>query len=218
VNKPHTFQSQTTLEELLLRELTHRMNNELASAIAVVGLAASRAKNDEAKGILSSVVARLHCYARINRFLELPSHDTRINATLQLEQLCKSISQSRLDCKGIELVFSGAPVWMSAERCWRLSMIISELITNSERHAFVEYGGTITVELVQLGSFARCRVADNGAGRAQVRPGRGTTIVKALAASLGGMITQWSESHGTIIDVVFPANINERVTNLRPLL
>jgi two-component sensor histidine kinase len=47
-------------EQLLVGELTHRMNNEFAAAIAVVSLAAARSTYGEVKSALTAVAERLH--------------------------------------------------------------------------------------------------------------------------------------------------------------
>jgi len=65
-------------EQLLVGELTHRMNNEFAAAIAVVSLAAARSPNGEVKSALAAVEARLHSYAQANRCLQIPSQ-TRLS-------------------------------------------------------------------------------------------------------------------------------------------
>ena len=83
---------------------------------------------------------RLRNYMEVKRWLEMPAQDTHIDASAHLRRLCQSISRSRLD---IELVFEQRPLQMNSERCWRLSMIVFELITNSTRYAFGEGGGTI---------------------------------------------------------------------------
>src|SRR5438128_12455307 len=49
---------------------------------------------------------------------------------------------------------------MNSERCWRLGLIVSELITNAERHAFRNGGGLIRVEL--LPSLSARRMPSNG--------------------------------------------------------
>jgi two-component sensor histidine kinase len=83
-------------ERLLINELTHRINNEFASAI-LVSLAAVRTSNREVKVALTSVVELLHHYADVYRALQMPEHRTRIDITAYLEQLCLSISRSKLD-------------------------------------------------------------------------------------------------------------------------
>ena len=53
-------------ERLLINELTHRINNEFASAISLVSLAAVRSSNREVKVALTSVVELLHHYADVH--------------------------------------------------------------------------------------------------------------------------------------------------------
>jgi len=180
------------------------MKNEFAAAIGVVSLAAARSPNGEVKSALAAVEARLHSYVQVNRCLQIPSQDTVIDASAHLRQLCRSISRSRLDCRGIELQFADRPLEMNSERCWLLSMIISELITNAARHAFGDRGGKIQVELCQCGPFVKCRVADDGRAPEKIRPGLGFAIVERLIASLDGKIHQHFGLEGAVSDMIFP--------------
>jgi hypothetical protein len=72
----------------------------------------------------------------------------------------------------------GRTFQMNSERCWRLGLIVSELIKNAERHAFRNGGGLIRVELLPSLSFVECRVTDNGTGEANTCPGPGLEIVE----------------------------------------
>jgi two-component sensor histidine kinase len=162
VSKATSSERRNVEEQLLVGELTHRMNNEFAAAIAVVSLAAARSPHGEVRSALARVEARLHSYVQVNRCLQMPSQDTIVDASAHLRRLRQSISRSRLDYRGIELQFMGRPLQMNSERCWRLSMIISELITNAARHAFGDGGGKIRVELFQCGPFVNCRGLDAG--------------------------------------------------------
>jgi two-component sensor histidine kinase/DNA-binding winged helix-turn-helix (wHTH) protein len=180
------------------------MNNEFAAAIGVVSLAAARSPNGEVKSALAVVEARLRSYVQVNRCLQMPSQDTAIDVSAHLRRLCQSIGHSRLDCRGIELQFVGRPLQMDSERCWRLGMIISELITNAARHAFGDRGGKIQVELSQCGPFVNCRVADDGTAPEKIRPGLGSAIVERLIASLDGTINQHFGPGGAAADINFP--------------
>ncbi len=201
VPKPHVSQ-----ERLLLREMTHRINNEFASVISVVSLAAARSRNDEVKVALAAVQDRLQNYAHVHRVLQMPDHGTRIDAAAYMRQLCRAISRSRLDSKGIGLVLAEQPLRLNSERCWRLGMIVSELITNAARHAFGERGGEIRAELAASGTAVECRVTDNGMAAANIRPGHGTKIIEALAEGLDGRVEHDFGPNGTTSIVVFPAN------------
>jgi two-component sensor histidine kinase len=191
-------------ERLLVGELTHRMKNEFAAAIGVVSLAAARSPNAEVKSALAAVEERLHSFVQVNRCLQIPSRDTIIDASAYLRRLCQSIGRSRLDCRGIELQFVSRPLQMNSERCWRLGMIISELITNAARHAFGDGGGNIQVELSECGPFVNCRVADDGTAPEEIRPGRGFAIVEGMVASLDGTIIQHFGPRSSVSDMNFP--------------
>jgi two-component sensor histidine kinase len=192
---------------LLLREFSHRINNEFASAIGVISIAA-RSANDEAKIALAAVRDQLQNYALVHHALQMPEHISCVDAAAHLRQLCRAISRSKLEGKGIELQLVERTFQMNSERCWRLSLIVSELITNAGRHAFRTGGGLIRVELVPSLSFVECRVTDNGTGEANTRPGDGLKIVEALAKSLGGSIDQRFGPHGATAVVIFPAEID----------
>jgi two-component sensor histidine kinase len=204
VRKATSSEGRNLEEHLLVGELTHRINNEFAAAIAVVSLAAARSPNDEVKSALAEVEGRLHSYAQVNRCLQIPSQDMVIDASAQLRRLCQSIRCARLDCRGIELQFAGRPLPMNSKRCWRLSMIISELVTNAARHAFEGRVGKIQVELCRSGPFVKCRVADDGAAPEKIRPGLGSAIVERLVASLDGRINQHFGLQGAVSDMIFP--------------
>jgi two-component sensor histidine kinase len=200
-----TSSEQSSFEvRLLLREFSHRINNEFASAIGVISLAAARSANDEAKVALAAVQDQLQNYALVHHALQMPEHTSCIDAATHLRQLCGAISRSKLESKGIELRLVERTFQMSSERCWRLGLIVSELITNAERHAFRNGGGLIRVELLPSVSFVECRVTDNGTGEGNTSPGHGLKIVEALAKRLGGTIDQRFGPHCATAVLIFP--------------
>jgi two-component sensor histidine kinase len=173
-------------ERLLLREITHRINNEFASAIQVVSFTAARSSDRNVKAALAGVMEQLHNYARVHQALQMPASDDWIDAAAYLRSLCDSISRSKLENRNIELVLVEFPFKMSSERCWMMGMIVAELVNNAVRHAFDEQGGSIEVECRTSGAFVECHVSDNGsASSVGVRPGSGLKIIKALAQGLG---------------------------------
>ncbi|MGA2895413.1 MAG: sensor histidine kinase [Xanthobacteraceae bacterium] len=190
---------------LLLSELTHRVNNEFASAINVVSVAAARAHNGEVKVALDAVTDCFQRHALVHHALQMPEYRTQVDAAAYLRRLCLSISRATLDCKNIKLVLVDHPISMQSDRCWQLGMIVYELITNAARHAFDGRDGEIRVELFPSGSFVECRVSDNGSGPADFRPGRGLKIVEALVDGLDGRFEQRFGAQGSTTVVFFPA-------------
>jgi two-component sensor histidine kinase len=191
-------------ERLLLREFSHRINNELASAIGLISVAAHRCAGTEARDALTAVLDRLENYASVQHSLQMPEYSTTIELTTYINQLCCAISRSKLEREGIELSLSLHALRMRSERCWLLGMIVFELIANSARHAFCNGPGSIRVEVRPTESSIECRVTDNGRSDPNPRPGRGLAIVEALAASLHGTVDAQFGPNGTTTVVNFP--------------
>src|ERR1700728_4375509 len=204
-------------EHVLLHELNHRINNEFAAAIGVVTVAAARSSNDEAKAALTGVAELLHRYADVHRLLQMPDCDTLVDAAVYLRQLCLSISRSTLDAREISLVLSAQSLPLQAERCWRLGMIVHELISNAARHAFENRGGAIRVAVWQDGAFVKCSVLDSGSVTTSIAPGHGLKIVNSLSRALGGRFGQTFGVQGSKSLLGFPYDSEPMVSGERPL-
>jgi two-component sensor histidine kinase len=191
-------------EHLLLREITHRVSNEFASAIGLVNMVAAQSINFEVKQALANIAEHLHNYARLHQALQVPSMDQRIDVANYVRNLCQLISLSKLQHRKIELIFVEHPLQLSSTRCWQLGLILSELITNSSRHAFHDRGGIIRIEIQKRGYCVECSIIDDGCAPAASRPGHGLKIVGSLVKALNGVIDQCFGSHGAISIISFP--------------
>jgi two-component sensor histidine kinase len=199
--------NQTTCPDsaLLMRELSHRINNEFTSAISIISLTAARSGSSEVKAALSDVSDRLHRYAEVHRTLQMPEYQAYIDAALYLQQLCLSISRSRLEPNNIELILTVRPLSIPSDRCWCLGMIVYELITNSAHHAFQGTEGKVLVELHSARNFVECRVSDDGKGPREVQRGRGLAIIHELAEHLDGRLEQSFGIEGSSSLLIFPS-------------
>jgi len=201
---------QASGEYLLLRELMHRINNELAATIGFASLSAARSDNDDVKVALAVVIQQVTDSARVYRALQMPVDDGWMDAAAYLRELCQSISRAKLQHRGIELIFIDCPLQLNASRCWRLGMIVSELIANASRHAFRDSGGRIQVELINRETSVECIVTDDGSGSENIRPGQGMKIIRSLVAELRGTINHRSGAMGTSATLAFPLSELER--------
>ncbi|MET4841494.1 sensor histidine kinase [Bradyrhizobium japonicum] len=199
----------TSVDHLLIQELSHRVKNELTSVIGLAVSIARRSTSHEVKSALAKVSNTLHCYAVAHRALQMPLHYTDIDASEYVTALCHSLSCARLAPQGIELVLALRPFKLRSERCWKLGLILSELITNSARHAFATRGGTIEVTLRTSGLLAECCVKDNGSAQSPHGIGQGLKIVAALAKELGGAISHEFGPEGTASALTFPIQNDE---------
>ena len=199
-------------DAVLLHELNHRINNEFASAISVVSRAAARSSNNAVKLALTNVTELLHRYAEVHRALEVPEPNTTIDVAAYLRHLCLSLIRSKLDHLAIDLVLAACPLRLQSEQCWRVGMIVNELVTNAARHAFSVRKGRIRIELAQAGLLVTCKVEDNGVPPQELREGRGLRIVRNLAKALHGHFEQRYRSRGSVSLLAFPYGADPSLT------
>jgi two-component sensor histidine kinase len=190
---------------LLLRELSHRVKNELTSAICKITAKALLSDSPAVKAALLEVVDLLHQCADVHRALGMPDQGRLTDAARYLQQLCLSITKYRLDRFLIRVLFSVDDLQLEGERCWKLGLIVSELLTNVSRHAqFDDRHPELRVELMLAGNVVKCRVCDNGSIPEPIRRGRGLTIVGELARSLGGRVHTSCTAEGSSFLLAFP--------------
>ena len=196
---------------LLLRELNHRITNELTTAIYVVSAKAQLSDSVEVKAALLDVVDLLHQCADVQRALHMPDQERLTDTAKYLQQLCFSIKKYRLDRLAIHVFFSADDLRLEGERCWKLGLIVSELLTNVARHAqFDRRYPELRVKLMLAGNVVKCGVSDNGSALEPIQRGRGLTIIDELASSLGGCVHTSCVAEGSSFLLTFPLTEAER--------
>jgi two-component sensor histidine kinase len=171
------------------------------------------------KTALLDVVGILHRCADVHWALHVPDQGSFTDAARYLQQLCHSVAKHRLDDLKIRVLFSADELQLEGERCWRLGLIVSELLTNVARHAQFDGYPLLRVELVLAGSVVKCGASDNGSASESIRPGRGLTIIGELASTLGGSIHTACVAEGSSFLVAFPLTETEqRATGAPPIV
>ena len=121
----HIVQSPNPDGSLLLRELNHRVRNELTSAIYAVSAKAMHSDNVAVKTALLDVVDLLHQCADVHRAQRMPDQGSLTDAAKYLQQLCLSITRYRLNRLAIRFLFSTDDLRLEGTRCWKLGLIVS---------------------------------------------------------------------------------------------
>src|ERR1700730_9094105 len=102
----HIVQLPSPDGSLLLRELNHRINNELNSAIYAVSAKAVQSDSVAVKAALLDVVEFLHQWGDVHRALHMPDPGRLTDAAKYLQQLCFSVTKYQLDRLAICVLFS----------------------------------------------------------------------------------------------------------------
>jgi two-component sensor histidine kinase len=200
--------------DILLRELNHRFNSGLASAINLVSASAVRAEGFEAKRALSDMVELLHGYADVQQALAMPKGRALVDAATRIRTMGSAMRRSLLDRMNIRLALETESLPLQPERCRRLGLIVHGLVTDAAKHAcFEARTGEITVNLTRVGTVVNCVVLDNGSRPARSSGGRGLRITNDLAKRLGGRIERGFGTDCTSVVLSIPLTARERQAN-----
>jgi two-component sensor histidine kinase len=195
---------------ILVEEISHRVVNEYTQAIAGIRLAAAGIASQEAREALTEAATKLRCFAEAHRALQLPRTSDDVDLGGYLSRLCAASMAAGLQERGVRLRLSCDAIHLSSERCWRVALIISELVTNSARHGLRGGPGHVVIQITEDADGIECRVSDNGCAEADAQPARGLTVVKGLAAELGGEVCWFFGLAGATALLTFPSGVRER--------
>ena len=199
---------------VLLRELHHRVDKGIASAIDLVSAAIVRVDGAEAKAALCDVVELLHGHAELHQALAMPQGEALNDAATYIRRLGSAMRQSLLDRMGIQLEFTTESLPLQSERCGRLGLIVHDLIVTAAKHAYFEArAGEIKVKLTRIGAVANCVVLDNGSRSARTALGRELQISSDLAKGLGGRIEHGFAAEFTSVVLSFHLSEREQQAN-----
>lgn len=181
-------------KEALLKETHHRVKNNLALITSLMRLSASESREAETKTVLSEMQGRIHSVTLLNEMLYRSGTYTMVNLADYLSQIAAHVSRAQnADPEAVRLVLDLAPVYVETAQAIPCGLIVTELITNSLKHAF-HFGdrGQIQVSL-RPGPRGEVTltVGDSGAGlpgdlAARPRDSLGLQLVRDLARQLMG--------------------------------
>jgi two-component sensor histidine kinase len=209
----------TSLEQkdVLLREIHHRVKNNLQIVTSLLNLRARAIGTPAARAALHEAQTRITALALVYRFL-YEHNDLDI---VDLDVLVRELSDLLGDSAGpgdgrITLEIETAAVQVATARAISIALWLTEAITNAYNHAFPEgRSGTIRVMLRHApGAQVELEVQDDGIGMPAelARPEDtitasagtlGVTLIRMLAKQVGG-VARFEGPPGTRAVLVFP--------------
>jgi two-component sensor histidine kinase len=149
----------------LVRDMHHRVKNNLQVIASIMGMQASRAQSEEARAVLQESIGRVLSVAVVHEFL---SHNAQ--GLINLKEVAHRIlvqTQASLihPGKAIQLDLSGVDIWLPAERATQCALVINELVQNAIEHGMRgRQAGTVQVALMDEGAEIEISVSDDGEG------------------------------------------------------
>lgn len=153
-------------KEVLLKEIHHRVKNNLQVVSSLLSLQARSLKGREALDALAKGKDRVRSMALIHQNLYQEEHLTGVNAKAYIDRLSRSLLNSySVDDRTIHLVTEVEPLLLDVDTVIPLGLILNELITNAIKYAFnSNMNGEIYISLKKKDEILELIVRDNGTG------------------------------------------------------
>lgn len=187
--------------ELLLREVNHRVKNNLAILVSLLGTQVRQSRNADTRRELNRAIGRIHSLATAYRCLnEMGDGVAPVSLGRLLPSLCEAIRSAAVQEGHVTLLVNADDWLVPHDKACSLGLLINEIVTNSVKHAFAgRSAGTIMVSLRNLGDHAELIVSDDGVGMAASGEGggKGGLFLMALAKSAGSELECRTGPQGT---------------------
>ncbi|MDQ1701452.1 MAG: two-component system, sensor histidine kinase PdtaS, partial [Frankiaceae bacterium] len=180
-------------KDATIREIHHRVKNNLQTVAALLRLQARRLDVPEARAALEESVRRVASIALVHETLSL-AHEEAVDFDAIAAQIAGMVAEVSTTGARVATAFEGSFGVLPAEVATPLALVITELVQNAVEHAFAGASGEVMISAVRVEGGLRVVVADDGAGLPagfvpEASPRLGLQIVRTLVVTeLGGTI------------------------------
>lgn len=202
-------------KELLLREIHHRVRNNLSVINGLLRLRKTRIDDPGAHQLCLEIEQRIAAISLVHEKLYRSDDLKRIDLDTYVAELGRYLLATLLeDPDLIELNVGPSGFAFSVETLVPLGIVLTELLTNALKYAFPDdRGGRIDVAAYYQDEGYRVTVADNGVGMPKdfdpMEDGSlGYQLIYALTDQIGGSVSV-ADRNGTTVSIFLPAKSKE---------
>lgn len=189
--------------ELLLKEIHHRVKNNLEIVSGLLALQSSQIDDQSTKDAMQESQNRVNSIGIVHQKLY---QGTNLGA-VEMKDYVLNLSESILDSFGatgkVNLELAMEQLDLDIDTAVPLGLIINELITNTVKYAFPnKEKGKLTIKLEkQKDNILHLVVSDNGVGKSGITQGTGFggQLISLLTSQLNGTMTEDNENGTTVI-------------------
>lgn len=195
-------------KEILLREIHHRVKNNLQVMSSLLNLQSQHILDPRDVDAFRASMDRIKSMALIHDKLYRSQNLATVYLPDYVDDLSRGLVQTYALGKMVELRTDIAPIVLDIDTATHLGLMINELLSNSLKHAFPgNLDGNITIGIREDGKGIEILVSDNGIGFPEDLDFMNTTslgmqLVVTLVEQLEGTISLARED-GTAFRVVF---------------
>lgn len=199
-------------KEVLLKEIHHRVKNNLQVIVSLINLQASKIDDEQTRAAFDETRCRVHAIALLHERLYRSKNIGRIEMRDYLNGLASDLSSTNVNRRAIQLRVSAEDLYFEMDTAVPIGLIVNELVTNAFKHAFAGQErptGQIEVELGRRNTDVLVSVTDDGSGFPQGldlnrADTLGLLLITSLSRQLGGKVSFERLPKGARAVVRFP--------------
>ncbi|WP_084273324.1 tetratricopeptide repeat-containing sensor histidine kinase [Maribacter antarcticus] len=208
--KNKLLQKQNTEKEFLLKEIHHRVKNNLEIVSSLLSLQSAQIEDPNVLNAMEQSQQRVHSMGMIHQKLYLGEN----MATIEMKDYFSNLSDYIINTYGkdshVAMALEMEKFELDVDMAIPIGLIVNELITNSLKYAFPDdRKGNIQLSLKEKNDLITLEVIDNGVGmqlsKEAVGTGFGTKLVALLVKQLDGKM-ELHTTQGTSVFITFKAS------------
>lgn len=190
-----TIRDQTLRENLaqkdaLLREIHHRVKNNLQVITSLLNLQQRALADPAGRAVLADTRQRITALALIYRALYQSEDLRRVDVRSFLEELVAHLVNGDGRDQPIRAEVQADELMLDPDKLAPFALYAVEAVSNAQKHAFAEGGGTLQVRFRRVDGEGRLEIEDDGVGADgegdPAQGGVGRTLMNAFARQLRG--------------------------------
>jgi PAS domain S-box-containing protein len=151
---------------VLLREVNHRVKNNLSALISMLHMEQIRAGNNQSNNyidFLNDLISRIESLSTVHSMLSAQNWQP-----LELSELCNRVigaATTGIRNKEVQIRITPANIKVNSNQAHHLTLVLNELTTNSIKHAFRDKdSAAIDVDITHENGYIQIRFKDDGPG------------------------------------------------------
>ncbi|MFK7786438.1 MAG: histidine kinase dimerization/phosphoacceptor domain -containing protein [Crocinitomicaceae bacterium] len=151
-------------KNILLKEIHHRVKNNLQIISGILQLQGTKLATEQPETVFRESQQYIQSIAMAHEMLYQSDRYDSIESRSYMRKLVDAVMGNSLMADHDITIDIDEKVKIEMNHVVSLGLIINELLINSNKHAFLDGAGQITIRLAQLGSDYRFEYSDNGKG------------------------------------------------------
>jgi two-component sensor histidine kinase len=210
--REHELREAIETREAMMREIHHRVKNNLQIVTSLLNLQAKAVQGESAQRAFNDIQTRVRALALVHRYLYESEDLQSVNLAAFLKELAASLQLSYgISQDQVAIEVDADEVWDVSDRAVPLALFMTETMSNALKHAFPQGRQGVIRIVLKTGqdSMVRFSVEDNGIGLTEAQTiaqgpqaSLGMSLIKAFARQVDGKLTI-SGPPGTVVSIEF---------------